>query len=131
VHHVENAIGKAIKNHDMQIKEFTIAPFFLSSESKGRHDWYIEFTREPNNIEQFALDLDNELQNINSDYEAKRQKDLALSRLCIHVLPQGTFERWYRSKGKFGSQNKVPRLSNDRIFVEEILKINKPLKSFR
>ena len=131
VHNVENALGKTSLKHRVQIKEYTIAPYFLTAKDKGRHDWYIEYIREPENLEQFTSDLDQELQNENSDYEAKRQKDLALTKLCIHVLPKGTFESWYRSKGKFGSQNKVPRLSNDRTVAEEILKINKPLNSMK
>lgn len=129
VHNVESALGKLSSKYNVQIKDYTIAPFYINSNQKGRHDWFIEFIKEPENIEHFTLDLDQELQNVNSDYEAKRQKDIALTKLCVHILPQGTFESWYRSKGKFGSQNKVPRLSNDRTVVEEILKINKPLNS--
>ena len=91
-------------------------------EKSGAHEWVIEFAQEPNDLEAFAVLLDQELRRLNSDYDAKRQKDIALGRLIIHKAPKGTFYNWMRSRGKLGGQNKVPRLSNSREYVEDLLK---------
>ena len=82
----------------------------------------IEFEKDPLDMDLFNRILDEALQRINSDYEAKRYKSLALERLCLRPVPKGTFLRWMRHRGKFGNQNKVPRLANDRQFVEELLR---------
>ena len=81
----------------------------------------IEFEQKPKDAEAFADSLDAALRNVNSDYDAKRTKDLALHRLILHVAPEGTFYKWLKSKGKLGGQHKVPRLSNDREVLEEVL----------
>jgi len=81
----------------------------------------VEFDKAPDTIENFTIALDAALQNINSDYEAKRHKSIALRLPVLHALQKGTFENWLRSKGKLGGQHKVPRLSNERKFLEEIL----------
>jgi len=130
VHNVESALSKVCTKLDIVINDYTIAPYYMDGLSKGRHDWFVEYIKPPNDPIVFSNLLDQELQNVNSDYEAKRFKDLALSKLCIHELPQGTFEKWYRKKDKFGSQNKVPRLSNDRQIIEELLELERPVRFY-
>ena len=95
----------------------------MEDKSKGRHEWLIEFVSAPNDIKQFSEELDQALRNLNSDYDAKRTKDLALELPTCHVVPIGTFDSWLQGKGKLGGQNKVPRLSNDRKILEEVFKI--------
>ena len=95
----------------------------MSGKSKGSHEWLIEFDNEPENIEYFTRILDNALCSINSDYEAKRYKNITLEIPVIRQLEKGTFYKWLSSKGKLGGQNKVPRLSNDRKYVEEIMNL--------
>jgi GH3 auxin-responsive promoter len=104
------------------VSDYTVAPIFFNGKNgKGSHEWLIEFEREPHDIEFFNTLLDNNLQKINSDYEAKRFKSLAMERLHLRRIPRGTFHSWLKLKGKYGGQSKVPRLSNDRRYVEEIL----------
>ena len=103
------------------IDNFTAAPIYLEARKQGGHEWIIEFKRQPSSIETFIEALDNRLREINSDYDAKRVHDLALVKPIVHVAPPGTFYNWMKSKGKLGGQNKVPRLSNSREFVEEIV----------
>ena len=83
----------------------------------------IEFDKEPASLQQFIFELDNALKNCNSDYEAKRHKDIALRMPVVHVLAKGVFNEWLRSKGKLGGQHKVPRLSNERTIIEEVLSV--------
>jgi hypothetical protein len=91
--------------------------------NKAKHQWIIEFEKPPTNIEYFASTLDQHLQQLNSDYEAKRYQNMALENLEITDAPVGTFDRWLDSKGKLGGQHKVPRLSNHRKIVEEVLSL--------
>ena len=93
----------------------------MSDSSQGAHEWLIEFSQPPENLDHFAQVLDAELKKLNSDYEAKRTGDLSLKMPIIRSLPQGTFYNWLKRKGKLGGQHKVPRLSNDRKIVEEII----------
>ena len=92
----------------------------MGSLNKGRHEWFIEFQEPPNNLEKFKYVLDEALQRENSDYQAKRSYNLALEEPLIRTLPKGTFYRWMKKRGKLGGQNKVPRLSNDREYLDEI-----------
>ena len=92
----------------------------MKENENGAHEWLIEFEKEPSTIEYFSEMLDNALKSINSDYEAKRYKNLILKPPILKSVPQGTFYRWLESKNKLGVQHKVPRLSNDRKYVEEI-----------
>lgn len=105
--------------------EYTVAPRFLSHNERGAHEWIIEFESPPADIERFAIALDKNLQTVNSDYEAKRFSNLAIAQLILHSVNKGTFHRWMRSKMKFGNQNKVPRLSENRAVLEEILSFYK------
>ena len=93
----------------------------MDGKSQGRHEWLIEFDREPNDLHRFALLLDETLRAVNSDYDAKRTKNLALDKPLIHVLQTGSFEAWLQKIGKLGGQHKVPRLMNSREIVEQIL----------
>jgi hypothetical protein len=119
----ENALYKICQKHKCCVSEYTVGPYWLTSGFKGYHHWLVEFDVEPNNLSLFEVDLDKELQNLNSDYEAKRFGNLAMMPLSINVLPKGTFLKWLQSKGKMGGQNKVPRLTNDRKIITEILQI--------
>ena len=120
VSNTDQAMAKTCHEHNAVMFDYTVAPVYFSKEKQGTHEWLIEFEREPNNLEKFAIDLDLNLQGINSDYEAKRYKNIALSQLLLQKLPKNTFKAWLKSKGKQGAQIKIPRLSNDRKHVEEI-----------
>jgi hypothetical protein len=122
VDNTDKAIALACEKTGSVVKDYTAAPVYMSSGDKGCHEWLIEFEILPSNLENFTAELDNALQSLNSDYEAKRYKDIALSAPRIHVMSENTFYNWLKRKGKLGGQNKVPRLSNDRKLVEDILK---------
>jgi hypothetical protein len=122
VENSDKAIAYASEVTASIVNDYTAAPIYFSDEGNGGHEWLIEFEAEPANLRQFTEALDSMLKSINSDYEAKRHKDIALHMPVIHVLPRGTFTEWLKSKGKLGGQHKVPRLNNERHYVEEILK---------
>lgn len=122
VENAENAIQFACDQTGATIANFTAAPvYFENNGSKGAHEWVVEFRKSPPNLEDFARILDEKLRQVNSDYDAKRHKDLALNQLILHQAPEGLFEAWLRKKGKLGGQNKVPRLANSREYIDEIL----------
>jgi hypothetical protein len=121
VENAEMAIAKACSLTGAIIKEYTASPVYLSGNKSGAHEWLIEFEKEPFSLEQFVLALDLELKNLNSDYEAKRYKDMILRSPLVKVMPPNTFYKWLKSKEKLGGQHKVPRLSNDRKIVDDIL----------
>ena len=123
IDNAEKALNEACCNTASVISDFTAAPVFMSEKEKGCHEWIIEFETLPENMEEFNFQLDQSLQQVNSDYEAKRYKDITLVKPKIHAVPKGTFYRWLELKGKLGGQNKVPRLSNSREYVEELKKI--------
>ncbi len=122
IDNAEHAISIACTETGAEIDNFTAAPRYLGSKQKGGHEWIIEFISQPSDHEKFKVALDNSLREINSDYDAKRHKEIALQPPVIHNAPKGTFKKWLKDKGKLGGQNKVPRLANDRQYVEEILK---------
>lgn len=117
----DKAIAHAAEKTNAIVNDYTAAPVYFSDNSNGAHEWLIEFEKEPDDFNNFIAELDNELKNINSDYEAKRHKNIALRLPIVHKLPSGTFTAWLRSKGKLGGQHKIPRLSNERDMLEEIL----------
>ena len=122
VENAERAISMACDVTGAAITNFTAAPVYFDEEgNKGAHEWVIEFKQRPADKEQFVQLLDQNLRDINSDYDAKRYKDLALTQPKVHFAPEGLFEKWMKSRGKLGGQNKVPRLSNDRLYLDEIL----------
>ncbi|MDQ3071986.1 MAG: GH3 auxin-responsive promoter family protein [Bacteroidota bacterium] len=124
VENAEKAIARVSEKLECIVSDFTAAPIYFSSAGNGAHEWVIEFEKAPFDIEHFTRELDGALQSLNSDYEAKRQKDIALRMPVIHVLQQGTFYAWMKKRGKLGGQHKVPRLSNNREFVEDILEFS-------
>lgn len=121
-----DALNKACAQTHTNLIEFTAAPIFMENGKKGAHEWIIEFETPPENPEEFADILDNELKKINSDYEAKRYKNMSLQRLILHVGHRGLFNDWLKEKGKLGGQNKVPRLWNDRTHIDRLLELNAP-----
>lgn len=123
VGNTDAAIAHACEKTGAVINDYTVAPMYFSAGNNGAHQWFIEFLQEPGNLAEFAFELDTALQNINSDYEAKRYRNIALRQPLIQVLPAGTFNQWLTSKNKLGGQHKVPRLSNNREVAEEILKL--------
>ncbi len=125
IDNAEKALKEACNVTGAVIREYTAAPIFMSSETKGSHQWLIEFEKEPNNISSFTETLDKMLKDVNSDYDAKRYKDFTLEMPTLTIAKQGLFIEWLKSKNKLGGQNKVPRLSNNREIMDEILKYNK------
>ncbi len=120
VENTDKAIAMASLKTGAIVNDYTAAPVYFTEDTNGAHEWLIEFEKEPQNIGHFTVELDQALKNINSDYEAKRHKDIALRMPVIRVLQKGIFTKWLKSKGKLGGQHKVPRLSNDRQYVEEL-----------
>jgi hypothetical protein len=116
----EKALESACKATGALIAEYTAGPVFIATDSKGSHEWIIEFEEEPANLSEFTDYLDEALKSVNSDYEAKRYKDLNLVRPVVRSAPPGTFYKWLRTKNKLGGQNKVPRLSNSREYIEDL-----------
>ncbi len=121
VDNTDKAVSMTCSALKSVVKDYTVAPVFMENSQKGGHEWLIEFGKAPDNLEAFAELLDSNLQRVNSDYEAKRFKSLAIDRLKINPVPENTFYNWLKSKGKIGGQHKVPRLSNERVYLEEIL----------
>ncbi|MET0393098.1 MAG: GH3 auxin-responsive promoter family protein [Chitinophagaceae bacterium] len=121
VDNTDKAIAMASQKTGAVVNDYTAAPVYFSEASNGAHEWLIEFNEAPADPGHFTHELDTALKSINSDYEAKRHKDIALRPPIVHVLKKGTFNQWLHSKGKLGGQHKVPRLSNERKYVEEIL----------
>jgi hypothetical protein len=122
IDNADKAIQFACNETNSSIKEYTAGPVYMD-EGKGGHQWFVEFEKEPENIENFTHLLDDELKRLNSDYEAKRTGNLTLKMPEVTSIPRGTFYEWLKQKGKLGGQHKVPRLSNNRVILEEISKI--------
>lgn len=123
IENAETAIQKACDATGAEVDDYSAAPVYMS-DSSGAHEWLIEFAREPKDLNQFTQVLDLTLKELNSDYEAKRYKDMALKMPLVNVARKGLFYDWLKSKGKLGGQHKVPRLSNDRKHLEEMLELN-------
>ncbi len=124
VHNADAAIAAACSATDASVKDYTAAPVFTAEKTKGRHEWLIEFDREPANIFEFAAILDRELQKVNSDYEAKRGGNIFLDRPSVVKAAPGLFDKWLGMTGKLGGQSKVPRLANDRRIIDQLLDLN-------
>ncbi len=125
IDNAEKAIQVACQNTNAIIKEYTAAPVYMSAHNKGAHQWLIEFEKEPDDISSFMAIMDTELKEQNSDYEAKRYKDITLEFPHLTVAKKGLFFNWLKKKNKLGGQNKVPRLSNTRDYIDELLELNK------
>ena len=124
VDNAEKGLQYACQQTDAEVLEYTAAPVFMDGNAKCRHQWVIEFSREPADLQLFTTLLDQKLQEINSDYEAKRFKDITLQQLEIIKARHDLFNDWFKIKGKLGGQHKVPRLSNSREYIEQLLKMN-------
>lgn len=124
VDNAEKGLAKACAETGAQVSEYSAAPVFMDEHAKCRHQWLIEFVKMPDSIEKFAAILDATLKEVNSDYEAKRWKDIALQPLEVITARKGLFHEWLAKKGKLGGQHKVPRLSNTREYIEDMLALN-------
>ena len=121
VDNAEKGLAEACRQTGAEVLEYTAAPVFMDANGKCRHQWVVEFSREPNDVAAFARILDESLQTINSDYEAKRYKDITLQQLELIKARPGVFNDWLKQKGKLGGQHKVPRLCNNRDIIEQVL----------
>jgi len=121
VENAEKAISETCRKTNSEIREYTVAPIYMSEKNKGAHEWLIEFKTPPEDLLVFTHILDAELKTVNSDYEAKRSGNLSLGMPQIKIASHGLFEKWLKSKNKLGGQHKVPRLCNDRVLMEEVM----------
>lgn len=124
VDNAEQGLAEACRKTGAEVLEYTAAPVFMDGDAKCRHQWIIEFAHEPDSLDEFASVLDKSLQTLNSDYEAKRYKDITLQHLEIIKARPNLFNDWLKSKGKLGGQHKVPRLSNSRDIIDQLLLFN-------
>ncbi|MGE0089033.1 MAG: GH3 auxin-responsive promoter family protein [Bacteroidales bacterium] len=124
IDNAENALKSACEKTGAMIKDYTAAPVYMGAQTKGAHQWLIEFEHEPSNFDEFVKILDLSLQQVNSDYEAKRYKSITLEQLTVVKAKQNLFYQWLKEKGKVGGQNKVPRLSNSRQYIDELIELN-------
>ena len=120
VENTDMAIAKTCKQTNSEILDYTVAPIFMNGKEKGSHEWIIEFRKKPENIELFAKLLDENIQGLNSDYEAKRYNNMTLNQLTLNVARENLFYDWLKKQDKLGGQHKIPRLSNKRDYVEEL-----------
>ncbi|WP_345374096.1 GH3 auxin-responsive promoter family protein [Algivirga pacifica] len=125
IENAEMGITKACQMTGALVKNFTAAPIYLEAGKKGGHEWVIEFDKDPSDFDLFCKVLDQTIQEVNSDYEAKRWKDIALLPPVVHHAPSGTFYNWMKGRGKLGGQNKVPRLANHREYMDSLLELLK------
>ena len=121
IENAEKALSVACQTTNSIVRDFTAAPVYFSKDGNGAHEWLIEFEKDPEDFQAFVNQLDETLKQLNSDYEAKRFKDLALRKPIVRKLEKGAFYEWMKKRGKLGGQNKVPRLSNSREYVDDIL----------
>jgi len=123
VDNAEQALQVACKATGATIQDYTAGPVYFNDKTAGAHEWIIEFEQEPDDFQRFGEILDATLREINSDYDAKRYKNMALSFPIIHNAAKGSFYTWMKSRGKLGGQNKVPRLANSREYLDPLLKL--------
>lgn len=123
IDNAEQALKFACDQTEASIEEYTAAPVYLTNKKAGRHQWVVEFSNTPNSLDSFSKAFDEKLKSINTDYQAKRNGNMALEFPEFIVVPKGTFYNWMKNRNKLGGQNKVPRLSNDRKYVEEIMNL--------
>jgi hypothetical protein len=124
IENVEDALKVACEKTEATILDYTVGPIFMQGKQKGSHEWIIEFSKKPQTMDAFSECLDNALKDINSDYEAKRHLNITLMPPTVHNAKMGLFYNWLKKKNKLGGQHKVPRLSNSRTFIEELLAIS-------
>ena len=124
VDNAEQGLSYACQQTGAEVLEYTAAPVFMDDQARCRHQWLVEFSREPADLSQFARLLDERLQQVNSDYDAKRYKNITLQPLELIKARPGLFNDWMKLRGKLGGQNKVPRLSNSREHIEQLFSLN-------
>ena len=124
IENTEKALQVACNKSGAEIFDYTVAPIFMEGKDNGSHEWMIEFKKPPLDIIEFSVFLDKALQDVNSDYEAKRSNDITLKTPIIHCAREKLFYDWLKMKDKIGGQHKIPRLSNSRDFLEELLLLN-------
>ncbi|WP_304342938.1 GH3 auxin-responsive promoter family protein [Chryseobacterium koreense] len=124
IDNVETALTKACEATDSAVTDFTGAPVFMQNGESGAHEWIFEFSKNPADLDHFTQVFDNQLKSLNSDYEAKRYNNMTLKKPVVHVAKPQLFYQWMSERGKLGGQNKVPRLSNDREYIDPLLKMN-------
>lgn len=124
VENTDMALATTCKNFNCEVKDYTVAPIFMQGKEKGAHEWIIEFSKFPDDVKAFEQELDKTLQSLNSDYEAKRYNNMTLNLLKINVARENLFYDWLKTKNKLGGQNKIPRLSNQRDYLEQLLEMN-------
>ncbi|MCX2719088.1 GH3 auxin-responsive promoter family protein [Lentiprolixibacter aurantiacus] len=124
IENAEEALKRSCLQTGAEIKDYTVAPVFMKGKAKGAHEWLIEFRNAPEKLEGFRDALDHALQSLNSDYEAKRYNNMTLNEPKIQVARDNLFYDWLKAKGKLGGQHKIPRLSNDRAYIDELLQMN-------
>lgn len=127
--HAEKALAVTCKKTGAILKDYTAAPFFYETRKKGYHEWLVEFVRSPLDLEEFTTILDEELSNLNDDYAQKRKENIAIEKPVVREVPTGSFYEWLKRHNKLGGQHKIPRLSNSRELVEEILEISRAFAS--
>jgi len=123
IENTEDALETACKKTKASITDYTVAPIFMNGDNSGGHEWLIEFKKDPDCMEDFTMYLDEALKNINSDYEAKRYMNMTINMPKVHKAEKGLFYKWLKTKNKLGGQHKVPRLSNQRVYLEELMLI--------
>jgi len=124
IDNTDRALAIACEQTGAVAVEYTAAPVYFREHGNGAHEWLVEFEKAPENQEQFIYELDNALKQLNSDYEAKRDKDIALRAPVLRQIIRDGFHKWLQQKGKLGGQHKVPRLSNNREIIEEMAALN-------
>jgi len=124
IENAEEALKNVCNKTGAQIKDYTAGPIFMSGKEKGAHEWIIEFRKPPEEIDYFVEFLDNALKSLNSDYEAKRYNNITLKMPTVHVARENLFYDWLKQNDKLGGQHKIPRLSNKRAYIEELLEMN-------
>jgi hypothetical protein len=125
IENAEEALKTICKKTGSEIKDYTAGPIFMDGKEKGAHEWIIEFRKPPEELAYFTEFLDNALKSLNSDYEAKRYNNITLKLPKVHIARENLFYDWLKSKDKLGGQHKIPRLSNKRDYIEELLQMNK------
>ncbi len=124
IENTDKALAKTAEEFKLDVIEYTVAPVFMKDKEKGAHEWMIEFKKNPDDLTSFVKRLDENIQAINSDYEAKRYNNMTLNQLVLNVAKPNLFHLWLSKKDKLGGQNKIPRLSNDRSYLEQLKELN-------
>ena len=124
IENTDNVINKLSSKYNLEIVDYTVAPIFMEKNKKGAHQWFIEFKNIPSEKINVAEIIDKELKSENSDYDAKRYNDFTLKKPEIIISKKGVFLKWFEINNKIGGQNKIPRLSNERKFIDSLIELN-------